>query len=81
MLQCVSESGSVRGPWTRHTPLYTRDGGHGMLFNRFDGALMLSLHQPNKTPDERMKLFPVVWGDAGLSCAGVEWHAEPEQRK
>ncbi|MDO4366395.1 MAG: hypothetical protein Q4D70_06330, partial [bacterium] len=60
---------------------YTRDGGHGMLFNRFDGALMLSLHQPNKTPDERMKLFPVDWGDAGLSCAGVEWHAEPEQRK
>lgn len=81
VLQCVSESGSVRGPWTRHTPLYTRDGGHGMLFNRFDGALMLSLHLPNKTPDERLKLFPVAWGDAGLSCAGVEWHAEPEQRK
>lgn len=69
VLQCKSESGKVRGPWVMQKPLYERNGGHGMLFRRFDGQLMLSLHQPNASPHERMKLFPVkVAGDVLETC-------------
>lgn len=59
VFQCASESGSVRGPWKHLKPVFSRDGGHGMLFRTFGGELTLSLHQPNKSPDERMRLFPV----------------------
>lgn len=69
VLQCASESGSVRGPWKKHVPLYARDGGHGMLFRRADGTRMLTIHQPNKSPDERMRLFSVRETPEGLSCA------------
>jgi len=54
----VSESGKVNGPWVhRPEPLITNDAGHGMIFRTFDGALMLLLHQPNRGPDERARLF------------------------
>jgi GH43 family beta-xylosidase len=55
-----SESGTIRGPWTEHTPIYTKDGGHGMLFKTFGGRLMLSLHQPNSGGKERLHLFEVT---------------------
>jgi hypothetical protein len=56
----VSQSGSVRGPWVQTpAPLFAGDGGHGMLFTRFDGTLMLTLHQPNKSPEERARLFKI----------------------
>ena len=43
-----SESGKLAGPWIQQTePLYTNDGGHGMLFKTFDGRLMMVLHSPN----------------------------------
>lgn len=44
----VSDSGKITGPW-RHdpAPLFTKDGGHGMLFKTFDGKLMMALHTPN----------------------------------
>jgi len=49
-----SASGEVLGPWV-HQPeaLYSRDGGHGMVFRTFDGRLLLTIHAPNRTPDER----------------------------
>lgn len=53
----VSDSGKVRGPWRQLSkPLYEADGGHGMIFNKFDGSLMLLLHAPNHDP-ERAHLF------------------------
>jgi GH43 family beta-xylosidase len=53
----VSDSGKVRGPWRQLSkPLYEADGGHGMIFNKFDGTLMLLLHAPNHDP-ERAHLF------------------------
>ena len=53
-----SVSGDVLGPWVQEEePLYNDDGGHGMLFRTFDDRLMLTLHAPNKTPDERMVLI------------------------
>lgn len=67
VLQCKSQSGKIAGPWTEQKPLYSRDGGHGMLFKRFDGQLMLSIHQPNSR-NERMQLFPLRLTDDGLAC-------------
>ena len=65
VLYRTSKSGNISGPWTRDFVLFGRDGGHGMLFKTFDGKLKLTLHQPNKTPYERMKLFDVEdQGDA-----------------
>jgi beta-xylosidase len=53
----VSESGSVMGPWTQAgDPLFTEDGGHGVIFKTFEGVLMLALHSPNSTT-ERARLF------------------------
>jgi hypothetical protein len=54
----VSESGKLAGPWTQQAePLYKDDGGHSMLFRRFDGQLMMALHSPNGGRKERIHLF------------------------
>lgn len=56
----VSDSGKLAGPWTqREEPLHTSDGGHSMLFERFDGQLMMALHSPNGGPETRIRLFEV----------------------
>jgi hypothetical protein len=34
-------------------PLYTKDGGHGMLFGTFDGRLYFTFHSPNASLSER----------------------------
>lgn len=49
-----SESGEILGPW-RHEPdpIWAADGGHGMIFETFDGRLMLTFHRPNNSPNER----------------------------
>lgn len=40
-----SESGSIKGPWVQEEePLYSDNGGHGMLFRTFDGQLKLCMH-------------------------------------
>ena len=53
-----SESGKIAGPWKQQErPLFTGDGGHGMIFRTFDGRLMLSLHKPNNDPDERAGFY------------------------
>lgn len=55
----VSDSGKLAGQWKQQAePLYSTDGGHGMIFKRFDGQLMLVLHSPNKMT-ERAKLFEI----------------------
>ncbi|WP_426452662.1 glycoside hydrolase family 43 protein [Paenibacillus sp. S-38] len=49
-----SDSGSVLGPWLHEAePLYRSDGGHGMIFRSLEGELVLTVHTPNRTPDER----------------------------
>ncbi len=48
-----SDTGDIDGKFEQVPPLFTRDGGHGMLFRGLDGALYLTLHRPNKTPGER----------------------------
>ena len=59
----ISASGKLAGPWKQQAePLYSADGGHAMIFKRFDGQLMMVLHSPNKQA-ERAKLFEIE--DAG----------------
>jgi arabinan endo-1,5-alpha-L-arabinosidase len=53
----ISASGKLAGPWTQQAePLYSDDGGHGMLFTTFDGKLMMVLHSPN-SPAARPRIF------------------------
>ena len=52
-----SKSGEVRGPWEQLPPLLEVDGGHGMLFRRFDGQLMLVLHRTNT--DAYAKIYEI----------------------
>jgi hypothetical protein len=56
-----SRSGTIAGPWEQLPPLVRADSGHGMLFRRFDGTLMMVLHRPFN--DARGKLY--VMRDAG----------------
>jgi len=56
-----SASGSITGPWVQEPePLWSRDGGHGMVARTLDGTLLLALHQPNETPLERAVLKRLV---------------------
>ncbi|HPO15200.1 MAG TPA: glycoside hydrolase family 43 protein [Candidatus Hydrogenedentes bacterium] len=55
-----SASGKLEGPWTHpDKPIFEDDGGHGMIFQTFDGQTLLSLHQPNNNPKERPRFFTV----------------------
>lgn len=63
----ISDSGKITGPWRQHPdPIFEKDGGHGMIFRTFEGDLMLSLHQPNETPNERAQFFPLRETPDGL---------------
>jgi arabinan endo-1,5-alpha-L-arabinosidase len=49
-----SVSDKITGPWTHDAaPLWAEDGGHGMFLRSFAGELFVTLHRPNKTPNER----------------------------
>ncbi|MBD8070736.1 glycoside hydrolase family 43 protein [Bacillus sp. PS06] len=55
-----SSSGKLTGPWEHDSEtIYQDNGGHGMLFHTFEDSLMLTLHSPNKTPEERPIIIPV----------------------
>ncbi|MFA6241864.1 MAG: glycoside hydrolase family 43 protein [Candidatus Hydrogenedentales bacterium] len=54
----TSDSGNLLGPWKQgKRPIFEEDGGHAMLFTSFDGALLMSLHAPNRKSGERARLF------------------------
>lgn len=59
--QARSKSGTLAGPWEQLEPLVRYDSGHGMLFRRFDGQLMMIVHRPFKRA--RGKLYEMR--DAG----------------
>ena len=56
----ISDSGKLAGPW-RHEPnaLFVENGGHPMLFQTFEGQLMLLFHAPNNNPANRPRIFRV----------------------
>lgn len=54
-----STTGRITGPWRQQPdPVFTKNGGHGMIFKDLKGNLVLVLHGPN-TPAgaERARLF------------------------
>lgn len=56
VIRSVSEQG-VYGEYVFDKILFDQDGGHCMRFIDLNGKNRLTLHQPNVTPEERMKLF------------------------
>lgn len=54
----VSTSG-IYGEYVFDRVLFDKDGGHCMCFTDSFGKRYLTFHQPNRTPFERMKLFPL----------------------
>lgn len=66
-----AQSGQLAGPWTQQqTPLYTADGGHGMLFTTADDALFLAVHTPNNSPMERAVFLKAEERDGLLRLTG-----------
>lgn len=63
----ISDSGSLLGPWKQcEKPIFEDDGGHAMLFTSFDGTLLMSLHRPNRHPDERAIILKATETDGTL---------------
>jgi len=63
----VSDSGSLKGPWRQaEAPLFEEDGGHGMIFRTYNEKLMLALHRPNNTPNERAVFIEIEETEDGL---------------
>lgn len=54
----VSQTGSILGPWEQLPEPAVEGGGHGMIFDDFEGNTWLTFHSPNESPDERMQLIP-----------------------
>ncbi|MDR6791872.1 hypothetical protein J2X12_001299 [Pseudarthrobacter oxydans] len=55
-----SENGTITGPWIQHdSPLWSSNGGHGMVLRASTGRDYLAFHWPNNTPDERVQLTEV----------------------
>lgn len=49
-----SDNGSIFGKWSHDDRLlFSKDGGHGMIFKKLDGKLAFTCHMPNKHPFER----------------------------
>jgi arabinan endo-1,5-alpha-L-arabinosidase len=70
----ISDSGKLAGRWRQQAePFFREDGGHAMVFRRFDGVLMVALHSPNRSPDERCHPIEVEdTGDTLRSQAGAQ---------
>lgn len=67
-----SPTGKLTGPWLQEPePLYSSDGGHGMLFRTWNGQLMLTVHTPNRTPDERPIFIPVAEDGDSIKVDGM----------
>jgi hypothetical protein len=67
----TSQSGAVHGPWRQaDEPVYSGDGGHGMVFDGPGGQPHLALHTPNQTPNERAVFIGLGLGPDGPYTAG-----------
>ncbi len=59
----VSENNNILGPWQVHQePIFTKDGGHGMIFHTKDDRRMLALHSPNEKYKERPMFIDITDG-------------------
>ena len=44
MAQAISETGAMTGPWKQLAPINYDDAGHAMVFQTFEGDLLLIMH-------------------------------------
>lgn len=59
MGQSISTEG-IFGPWKHiESPIFDKDGGHGMLFKSKNDKLTLTIHSPNITGNERPAFLEV----------------------
>lgn len=66
-----STTGRIQGPWKQQEkPLFTKDGGHGMIFRSLEGKLYAVLHSPNGGGLERAHFFEIE--DTGDSLRLME---------
>ena len=79
---CVSESGTLFGPWKQmENPLYFHDGAHSSLFRTFGGKLMMSLHCPNDHPRKKPLFFEMEETPDGIAIINEitgNWYNEAE---
>jgi len=55
-----SDNNKLTGKWIQSKKLlFSKDGGHGMIFRTYDGRLMFACHSPNSELDERLKLIEI----------------------
>lgn len=56
-----SDSNTIMGPWKQEPELlFSKDGGHGMIFTSLEGKTMGALHSPNVTGKERPYFFEIT---------------------
>ena len=65
----VSDNGDIDGKFTQLSPLFERDGGHGMVFKDCAGKLWLTLHSPNEHLQERPHFYALEEKDGILARA------------
>ncbi len=67
----VSQCGDLNGAWIHpEKPLLDEGHGHGCLFYRFDGQLILVCHSPNNTPLARATFYEIEDTGSGLKING-----------
>lgn len=66
-----SDNDEIGGKWTVDQELlYTKDGGHGMIFRTYEGEYMLVLHSPNNKYKERPVFIPVSYTGGKFKVSG-----------
>ncbi len=61
-----SDNGEIDGKWYHEEPLFDDNGGHGMIFEDYNGQKYLILHSPNENPKERPVLFEITEENGAL---------------
>lgn len=61
-----SDNGEIDGNWLHEAPMFDKDGGHGMIFEDYNGKKYLILHSPNENPYERPVLLEITETDGSL---------------
>lgn len=62
-----SDNGEIDGNWIHEQEfLFENDGGHCMLFNTKENELKITMHTPNKNPNERPVIYDIKEVDDSL---------------
>ena len=64
-----SDNDEIDGKWIHEDLLFEKDGGHGMIFEDYEGTKHLILHSPNENPYERPVLFDIKEENGTLKLA------------